>query len=619
MAVCTCLGACDGTITFLLLLATGRAAPTCLGPDIPLLAARFFEHPHAMGHPLKGFLFSSSFLAVLAFFGRARHSSCSCNRNLSFELGQDWQACCSQAFDLHQDFPLTYSIYTGANMFTEEHVKNLKEQAEVLLAEKFSKGLDRECELLASQLLKVDPLNCKVVQLLGLVKHKQHLYQEAMGFFDRALEIEPGNYENHNNKALCLSGLGKYEEAIGSLLKARELRPDLDFIHANLALQYRSAGMIEDAISSFRKALSIKETCETWGMLGGCYGELRDLDASKSCFDKSLELNPDFAASHVDMASIHQFRGEWHKSWDHYERRFELYEQSKFWNQVYDPAKRLQKGAKVNGMRILVHPEQGTGDVIHFFRYIPELRRKGAHVILHCWESLKPLMEHDVDEVYTREPATMKKFSDPNGNDVPNHDGVCSIVSLPYVLEAIQIPEAPYLQTKESFDTSEYNDCKLKIGIVWAGNPQHPNDKFRSCKLSEFKMIHDIGGVRLFNLQKDMRPRMYRFSSMPIDLTEGAQGMKIVDCSEFQSDYGKTAALIDAMDLVITVDTSVLHLAGAMGKKTFALLSRNCDWRWKMDGSTTDWYGSVRLFRQKRLDVWSDVFEEVRAEVEGML
>lgn len=502
-------------------------------------------------------------------------------------------------------------------MFNEEQLKKLKTEAEDLLRSKFSSGNDRESELLATQILKVEPENHRVIQLLGLLRHKQQKYQEARELFDRAITLEPGNYENHNNKALCLSGMGKYHESIECLIMARELRPDLDFIHANLGLQQRSAGMINEAIGSFNAALKIKETCETYSMLGGCYGELRDLAMAEHFFREALRLNPDFAGAHVDLASIHQFRGEWAQSWAHYEKRFDLYEQSKFWNLVLDPSKRLRANEDISGKRVFVHPEQGTGDVIHFYRYISGLRSRGAYVILHCWESLRSLLEGGVDEVYTREPSSMPAFSEIS--DLPKHDAICSIVSLPYVLGSGRIPAAPYLKSVEAFDSSSYSDSRLKVGIVWAGNPQHPNDKFRSCHLSMFKCIHDIPGVKLFNLQRDMRPRMYRFSNDSVDLTEGAEGMRIVDVSEFQTDYGKTAALVQAMDLVVTVDTSVLHLAGAMGKRTFALLSRNCDWRWRMSGDTTEWYDSVVLFRQDEINEWGPVFEKVKTEVEKLL
>ena len=486
-------------------------------------------------------------------------------------------------------------------MFTEEQIKNLKEKAETLLIEKFSCGKDRDAELLATQILKIDQNNSKILQLLGLLKHKQQEYKLALEYFEKALSIEPENFENYNNIGLCYSGLGNFSESIKALEKAKELKPNTDYIYANLGLQYRSNKQIEKSIKCFEKALSIKETAETWSMLGGAYGELRDLSKAESCFLAAIRLNKLFAAAHVDLASIYQYRGQWKEAWKEYEWRFELYEQSKFWNFLFDPSKRLKCNQNIKDKRILIHSEQGTGDMIHFFRYIKYMKEAGAYVILHCWESLKPLFENSVDEIYTKEPTEIPGFEHREETfDIPKYDYHCSVISLPYVLNMNFIPNKPYLKSTKKFNTEDYKD-KFKIGIVWAGNPQHPNDKYRSCKLKEFKKIHDIPHVKLFNLQKDMRPRMYRFENDPIDLTEGSEHFKIVDVSEFQLDYDYTAAIIEAMDLIITVDTSILHLAGAIGKPTFALISWNGDWRWKLEGKDTEWYPSVKLFRQKKI------------------
>ena len=492
-------------------------------------------------------------------------------------------------------------------MFTEEQVRNIKESAEKLLLEKFKIGNDRDCELLASQILKIDPQNSRVMQLLGLLKHKKQDYKEAKSLFERLIEIEPNNYENYNNLGLCLSGLGKYAEAVDALKKAINLRPDLDFVHSNIGLQYRNCKKIQNAIEHFNTAISLKQTAETFSMLGGCYGENHDLAKAEECFRRAIAINPDFPGAHVDLASIHQFKGEWDKAWPEYEWRFKLYEQSRFWDVIFDPDKRLKPRGDVAGKRVLVHPEQGTGDMIHFFRYVRFLKGMGAHVILHCWESLKGLLKSGVDEIYTKEPANIPPHYERTVEfGMPEHDFHCSIMSLPYILESKEIPNSPYIKPCESFDASSYNGFR-KIGIAWAGNPQHPNDRWRSCMLREFKVLHDIEKTKLFSLQKDIRPRKYRFDEKIIDLTEGADNMKIVDVSQMLDDFSKTAAVIAEMDAIVTVDTAILHLAGAMGKRTIAMIAESCDWRWGLNGSKTDWYPSVTLIR-KEGDDWSTAF-----------
>lgn len=492
-------------------------------------------------------------------------------------------------------------------MFTEEQVRNIKESAEKLLLEKFKSGNDRDCELLASQILKVDPTNAKIIQLLGLLKHKQQNYDAAQSLFENLIVIEPENYENYNNLGLCLSGQGKYADAVEALKKAAELRPDLDFVHSNLGLQHRNNKNIDDAIAHFDTALSLKPTAESFSMLGGCYGELRNLKKAEECFRSAIALNPDFPGAHVDLASIHQFRGEWDKAWPEYEWRFKLYEQSRFWDVIFDPAKRLKPGIDVAGKRVLIHPEQGTGDMIHFFRYVRFLKEKKAHVILHCWESLRGLLQVGVDEIYTKEPANIPPHHERKADfGMPEHDLHCSIMSLPYVLDMKEIPRNPYIKNYELFDASPYKNVK-KIGIAWAGNPQHPNDKWRSCMLREFKILHDMENTKLFSLQKDIRPRKYRFEGKAVDLTDGAENMKVIDVSNMLDDFSKTAAVIAEMDAIVTVDTAILHLAGAMGKRTIAMIAESCDWRWGLEGSSTTWYPSVTLVR-KNGDDWGSAF-----------
>ena len=149
----------------------------------------------------------------------------------------------------------------------------------------------------------------------------------------------------------------------------------------------------------------------------------------------------------------------------------------------------------------------------------------------------------------------------------------------------------------------------FKIGIVWAGNPQHPNDKFRSCKLEEFKEIYNLPNVKLFSLMKDHRARTYDGKKI-IDLSADTNDMKIVDMSYYLKSYYETAKIINSLDLIVGVDTSVIHLAGSMNKPTLCLLPWNPDWRWGIEGNKTIWYSSVKLIRQEKRGIWKEPFEK---------
>jgi hypothetical protein len=165
---------------------------------------------------------------------------------------------------------------------------------------------------------------------------------------------------------------------------------------------------------------------------------------------------------------------------------------------------------------------------------------------------------------------------------------------------------------------SDYDEF-FKIGIIWAGNPGHPNDANRSVYLSNFRDIGNLPNVKLFNFQKELGKRVYANSDVQIDFAENCEDMRLVDLSQSMKDFKETSELLVGMDLIITVDTSVLHLAGALGKQTLALIPYNPDWRWGIEGTDNAWYSSVKLFRQEELGDWETVFEKVKGEVNDLL
>ena len=488
-------------------------------------------------------------------------------------------------------------------MFTNDEILKIIDQAIEISLKKFKLGCYLEAELVLEQALKTFPEETRIIQLLGIVKHSMEKFKEAIEIFKKAIEFMPDDSENYNNLGLCYSNEGNYLEAIKALKKAIKINPSCAYIHSNLGLQYRNINNLELAIKSFKKSLSIKESDLTWGMLGGCYGEKRNLIKAEECFKKSIEINPNFAGGHVDLANVYHLKGEWDKAWEEYEWRYDVFEQLKVWKELYDPDKKW-KGQSLENKTIMIHGEQGHGDTIQFFRYVKHL--KNANVILHCSEDLISIFSHHVNEVFTKEPTEIKR------EQLPVHDYHCSILSLPYILNVKEVPNFS-LKIENKINLDLYSDL-LKIGIVWAGNPQHPNDSNRSCHLNNFNEIHNISGIKLFSLVKDTRPRLYRFNKTPIDLTEDTEEMKIVDMSSMMNTFGDTAVIINSLDLIITVDTSVLHLAGSMEKKVWAILPFNSDWRWGSKEKTI-WYPNVRIFRQPSKGDWKSVFSNIKKEI----
>jgi tetratricopeptide (TPR) repeat protein len=389
------------------------------------------------------------------------------------------------------------------------------------------------------------------------------------------------------------------------------MRPSQFLFLNNLALQYRQLSDYDKSIETFNNALKMQNLPQIWNNLGGVYGELHDLDNAELCFKTALELDPNFSASHVDLAFCHHLRGDSEKGFEEYEWRFDFFPQLKFYVNNYDQSKKWDGIQSLNGKTILLYGEQGLGDTIHFIRYVPKLKELGAKILVHCPESLNGVISRceGVDGIINRDIVTGK------GDEFPEYDYQCSMISLPHLLKCVHMKNKIYIKPKVVFNSKEQYPDTFNIGIAWAGSPAHPNDAVRSLKLKYFKPIHDIPGVKLFNLQFDMRQRMYRNGITNIDLTEGCDDLKIVDMTNMIQTFDDTATIISGLDLIISCDTALVHLAGAMNVPCWVLISRTLDWRWGLEGSSTHWYDSLKLFRQSKRDDWASVIEEVKGEL----
>ena len=487
-------------------------------------------------------------------------------------------------------------------MFTKKEIKELIFNA-IKKSEKFlAEESPQNAEIILSQLLKINPDNFKAIQLLGMSQYKQNKYEEAKNTFKMALKSEPNNAENHNNIGLCYSDLREFNKAIEHAKKSINLKPNEQIYKKSLARHYRSNEESEKAISILEKLLKENNRdAEVWANIGGIHGENRDLNKTETCLLTSLKIDPNFSQASVDLAYTYHLQGRWDEAWRLYEHRLNVYPELKNMIKKYG-AENKWDGNDIKDKKVLLYSEQGIGDAINFVRYVPLVKNKGCHTIVHCPDEIKSIVKNceGVDEVTGYKEAT------------PEHDAHCSLLSLPFLLGNPSIPSKPYIKSNLQANLENYSG--FKIGICWAGNPKHPNDKYRSCYLKNFKKINDIPNVILFSLQKDKRRRQYNTGEIT-DFTEDSSNMKIIDLKNNMKTFDDTAAIVDQLDLIITVDTSLLHLAGAMGKETWALIPWNCDWRWKSSGESTVWYPSVRLFRQQSLGDWGTVFEEVKKEV----
>jgi tetratricopeptide (TPR) repeat protein len=488
-------------------------------------------------------------------------------------------------------------------------------------------------ELILKQLLKVDSENLEGLKLLGLCKQRLGEFEESIEIIKTVLELDPDNSDNWNNLGLSYGGLDQRDKAIECIKKACELKKDAFLYKNNLALQYRAKGDYEKAVRYLKEAIEGENNSQLWVNLAGVYFEQKMIDEAEKCCENSIRIDPNNAGAYVDLAFSYFHKGNFHKGFAAYEWRFLYYPQMRYYLNAYDMSKVWDGSQDLNGKRVLVYGEQGVGDIIQFARYANDLKKLGAHVIINCPSRIDSIIKkiEGVDETSNKDVVNID-----DNDKFPDYDYQFSTMSFPYLLNKKEICGEPYIKIEtDSFKEhmkEEYGSA-LKVGIVWAGSPIHPDDKKRSIHLKHFKNLSGIDNVKLFSLQMDTRPIQYgiRFCDASnenpteienfqkndkiVDYNEDCEDMRVVDLTKMVQTYEDTAVILTGLDLVICCDTSVAHLAGAMGVPVWMAVSYNSDWRWNLEGDTTVWYDSMKIYRQSERGKWEDVFERIKKDL----
>lgn len=504
-----------------------------------------------------------------------------------------------------------------------------KEFIDKIITEAIDKGFEAYksgnlsyAELLYRQIINVEENNIVALQMLGLIEsRKPEMNKEALEHLHKALKLDPKNADIYNNLGLVYSwsDAKDNEKAEFHFRKAIELSPNSLHFYSNLGIHCKSLGRVVEAEEVLLKALSFDDKNVAVNFnYATLLGELHRWEEAKEYYKKTIELDPNCAPAHYNLSTVYLVHGEYEEGWKEYEWRWETYPQFKRIYERFNDFPKWDGIQSLEGKRILLYSEQGMGDSIQFIRFCPLLKKMNPKEII---------VEEHVDLI-----SLMKTMDGIDkfifcGEKVPEFDYHASIVSLPFLLKKFkeeEIPsKVPYLQTNyeelpnlsilEEENWQAYGDL-IRVGIVWGGNPVHRHDALRSTYLKNFKILQ-LDEIKLFSLQKEIRPRFWPGIGIH-DLTEGSEGMSIVDLKDFMKDYNCTASLIDRMDLIIAVDTAVVHLAGAMGKPVWVLTAYHNDWRWlKEPKSNTKWYPTMKIFRQQRPYDWDSVFLEVKEEL----
>ena len=462
-----------------------------------------------------------------------------------------------------------------------------------------SQGRLSEAVVIYNQVIELKPDYAEARINLGNVFQEQGKFDEAMVCYNRVIEFQPDYAEAHYNLGNALGKKCKPDEAASCFSKAIELKPEYVEAHNNLGSVFHKQGKLDEAASCFSKAIELKpDYTEAHINLGNVFQEQGRFDEAMVCYNLAIELKPDYAEAHMNRSFALMLTGNFEEGWPEYEWR--LHTKDSISKTFQQPR---WDGTPLNGKSILVHAEQGLGDTIQFVRYLPMVQSKGGHVIFECQKDLLRLLENSAgfDEII--EKATTSEENSHFDVQVP-------LLSLPGIFGTTfkNIPsKVPYITVdpepvKQWSERIEHND-DFKIGIVWAGSPHHKNDRNRSCKLEDFTQLAEIPDLIFYSLQKG--PASAEVNYPP-------KGMKTINLEDSLIDFADTAALIANLDLVISIDTSVAHLAGAIGKPVWNLLSFVPDWRWLLGRDDSPWYPDMRLFRQTRPNDWTGVFEQVK-------
>ncbi|MEG4215804.1 tetratricopeptide repeat protein [Microcoleus sp. Pol14C6] len=440
--------------------------------------------------------------------------------------------------------------------------------------------------------LRLDPNLHETAHNLGHLFKQKNQLNEATDYYLHALKINPNLTYSMMGLGTVLQQQGKLAEAFNCYQQAVKIEPNNPEAHNNVGAFYHEQGNAKAAIPHYRQALNLKpDFVEAINNLGHALVDLGEFQEAFSCHSRALELQPDNAIAHLELGLTLLLFGDFQRGFAEYEWRWRTPQLSprQFKQPIWD-------GSDLQGKTILLHVEQGFGDSIQFIRYAPILRSRGAKVMVACYPELLRLF------------ATVPgiEYLSVSLEGLPEFDVHAPLMSLPRIvgttLETIPA-NVPYLAPPAECKFALYSDAQLKVGIVWAGSPQRRKDNQRSCRLNDFIRFLDVPGIAFYSLQKNLSES---------DRTLLNQHL-LPDLTPHLSDFADTASAISQLDLVISVDTAVAHLAGALGKPVWVLLSFAPDWRWLLDREDNPWYPTARLFRQSQPESWQELFDEVQA------
>jgi tetratricopeptide (TPR) repeat protein len=459
-------------------------------------------------------------------------------------------------------------------------------------------------QALYEQILTVEPAHAEALHRLGLLAAQRRDPARAAELFGKALNEDPGNSVLYCNRGMALQELNQPQEALQCFDRAIALRPEYALAHGNRGVSLRSLGRLEEALVSYDAALAHQSSLAiTHSNRAVLLGELDRRAESLAGHSRALSLQPDNAIVRWNAGLAHLLSGRMDAGW-------QLYESRPDGVAALSRPQPLWRGETLDGKRLLLHCEQGLGDTIQFSRYARLAEGRGARVSLAAPRRLHRLLS-------TLSPTVQLLDEEVRSGEI---DYQCPLLSLPLAFGTAleSVPHRPSYLSAESWRVAQWRErlggAGFRIGICWQGNPHNVADLGRSPGLEPFGALAGIPGVRLISLQRQHGTEQLR--SLPPGLVVEELGE---DFDAGPDAFIDTAAVMQSMDLIISGDTAIPHLAAALGRPTWVALKHVPEWRWLLDREDSPWYPSMRLFRQSRRGDWQSAFEKMRAALADRL
>jgi Flp pilus assembly protein TadD len=432
---------------------------------------------------------------------------------------------------------------------------------------------------------------------LAIVLRQLDALPEALRLAEHAVALDPARFETYNTLGIVLADMKNLVAASQAFRRSFALKPDSALTAVDLGYFFVKCGDISAAAESYRCAIRLDPNLYVAHLrLGTALAQLGDRAGAWESYHRARALSPSSSEVITYMGLLHLSEGNFARGWAEYEYRESVRRARRRFSQPQ------WKGQPLEGARIFLHADQGLGDALQCVRYVPLVAARGGQVILGVQKRLHRLL--------ARSEGARQVISE--GETPSDFHWHCPLLSLPLAFgtELSTIPaEIPYVHPDparvKAWEHRMQGDS-LRIGLAWGGNPNYPHELWRSIPLEQLAPLTKLENTTFYSLQMGAPARQVK---------QLGPRVRLIDLQDEQKDFAETAAIAANLDLVISIDTSVAHLAGAMGKPVWILLNNSPDWRWLLEREDSPWYPTARLFRQATFGNWQDVVTRVEEEL----